>query len=377
VDPQGGGEEVTALRLIPLERLIHPSHPIRLDPEEGLEELIESIRVQGILQPIIARPVGKELYEVVAGERRLKAAKRAGLLEVPVIVRRVTDEEVDLIRLTENLQREDLSDYEVALWLKRLRDRYGLSMRKLGTLLGKDHAWIVRHLNMLRVEEVVTCVTTESPVLRRSLKPRDVMRRLTEGHCRVLLQAPEEHQPMLAEKIALAVSQGLKPPSMKEIEKTWREAEEARRAIEERVKAEVEKAEEAAGFQPAPVLEVPERAEEPFEEAVTPGVTEAPLRGYWVCELCKGWMPGVALEPPEEMLLHLGEKHGWEPPQPGAWGEALLFSEYMPGQGRRLCEEPEFIDTGMVFTCPVCGWQATIIHRRDGSHRLQRIRVVD
>jgi hypothetical protein len=77
------------------------------------------------------------------------------------------------------------------------------------------------------------------------------------------------------------------------------------------------------------------------------------------------------------MRRHLREKHGWEPPQLGAWGGALLFSEYMPGEGHRIGEEPEFIDTGIVFTCPVCGWQATIRHHRNGRHSFQRVEVME
>ena len=419
------------LKLIPVDRLVLPPDRIRLRPEEGLEELVESVKAVGVVQPIVARPLGRNRFEVVAGERRLRATKKAGLREVPVVVRSLSDEEADIFKLTENLQRENLTDYEVALWLKRLRERYGLSTRKLASIMGKSQSWIVRQLNMLKVEEVMTRVITESPALRRSVKPRSVMNKLTEGHCRAVLSAPEDYHRMLCEKIALAVSQGLEPPSMKEIEKTWRTAEEAEREIRERVEAELKELRERAepGFEPGWETEVEEgeEGEGPlgywicqFCGAWMPGESISPIpeemkrhikqvhgwkpdpaggtyweavifssepgeggrleeleltKGYWICNLCKGWMPGYDLAPPEPMKTHLIEEHGWEPPHPGAWGEALTFSEIAPGEGRRIDREPEFIDTGVVFTCPVCGWQATIRHHSDGRHTFQRIRV--
>jgi len=418
------------LRLIPIDRLVLPPDPIRLRPEEGLEELVESVKAVGVVQPIIARPLGHNRFEVVAGERRLRAAKKAGLREVPVVVRSLSDEEADIFKLTENLQRENLTDYEVALWLKRMRDKYGYSTRKLAALLGRDQSWVVRHLNMLKIEGVMTLVITDSPVLSRSIKPREVMERLTEGQCRAILSAPERYHEMLCEKVALAVSQGLEPPSMKKIEKAWRMTEEAEREIRERVEEEFKELRESAeaGFEPATEEEVEEEEGEgplgywicQFCGAWMPGDSISPIpeemkrhikqvhgwkpdpggtyweavifssepgegghlkelevtRGYWICNLCKSWMPGYDQTPPEPMIRHLKEEHGWEPPHPGAWGEALTFSEIAPGEGRRIDREPEFIDTGVVFTCPVCGWQATIRHHRDGRHSFQRVEVV-
>jgi len=443
------------LRLIPIERLTLPQDRIRLRPEEGLDELVESVKAVGVVQPIVARPLGRNRFEVVAGERRLRAAKKAGLREIPVVVRSLSDEEADIFKLTENLQRENLTDYEVALWLKRLREQYGLSTTKLASLLGKSQPWIVYLLKMHEAAEVITMVITSSTKYR-GLKLEEVMRRLSERQCRALLAAPEKYRIALAEHICFAVNQGLDPPSSVELERMWRKWEELdkmTRLIEETEtgRSEVDhKIAEESGEEALPeeayspeavsfdVTKEVEMASEEAEEAGEgevfdyvvcqlcgawmprssgdpvlpeemkrhlrdvhvwrpgPGgeyidsvtwqtwkpdgkslkeLNEELTRGYWFCNFCKGWMPGYDKIVPEPMKWHLREEHEWEPPQPGAWGEALTWSEYMPREGRRIDREPEFIDTGVVFTCPVCGWQATIRHHSDGRHTFQRIRV--
>jgi len=96
------------MRFVPISRLRFPYESLRLEPSEELEELVESIRGVGVLQPILVRPKG-EFLEVVAGERRAKAAEKAGLVRVPVIIKKLSDEEADVARLIENIQRRDLS----------------------------------------------------------------------------------------------------------------------------------------------------------------------------------------------------------------------------------------------------------------------------
>ena len=230
------GEEVSekpVFDVVPLSALRFPYERIRLDEGE-LDELVESIKSVGLLQPILVRPKG-EFLEVVAGERRAKAAERAGLTEVPIIIKELSDEEADIARLIENIQRRDLSDYEKALWLRRMQEKYGYSTRKLADLLGKSHVWVIHHLNMLKVEEVVTMVTTQSSALS-SVKPREIMDKLSERQARAILSAPEKYQPLLAEHVAYAIQSGVEPPSSLELEEMWREwerAEERTRLIEE------------------------------------------------------------------------------------------------------------------------------------------------
>jgi len=229
------------MRFVSISRLRFPYESLRLEPSEELEELVESIRSVGVLQPILVRPKG-EFLEVVAGERRAKAAEKAGLVRVPVIIKKLSDEEADFARLIENVQRRDLSDYEKARWLRRMHEKYGYSTYKLAEITGKSQPWVSLHLNMLKAEEVITRVINQSPVLQRSVKPREVMDKLTEFQARAILSAPEKYQPILAEQVALHVSQGLEPPSMRELERIWKITEEAEAEVEAEVEAKVEEA---------------------------------------------------------------------------------------------------------------------------------------
>jgi len=297
VKAPASGEEVSekpVFDVVPLSALRFPYERIRLEYERELDELVESIRSVGLLQPILVRPKG-EFLEVVAGERRAKAAERAGLTEVPVIIKELSDEEADIARLIENIQRRDLSDYEKALWLRRMQEKYGYSTRKLAELIGKTQPWVVYHLNMLKVEEVITRVITRSPALQRSVKPRKVMERLTEFQARAILSAPEEYRTVLAEQVAMRVSQGLEPPSARELEKTWKMTE----AAEAEIEAEVEEA----------LKEVPELPETPTVEEV---MREAAEMAVSEEEVAKTVAEIKAKPSPEdEALLKMAEVYGY------------------------------------------------------------------
>ena len=169
----------TRVQYIPLGRIRpNPQQPRRSFDEEGLAELAASIRSCGILQPLTVRRAG-EGYELVAGERRLRAARIAGLREVPCLVAQVGEEDSALLALMENLQRRDLDCWEEAQAIARLISRYGLSQEEAARRLGRAQPTVANKLRMLRLPEDVRALLRENG--------------LTERHARALLrlQDPE------------------------------------------------------------------------------------------------------------------------------------------------------------------------------------------
>ena len=126
----------------------------RMD-EGSLYELAESIKAQGIMQPILVRPVGTGRYEVIAGERRMRAARLAGLNEVPVLVKEVPDEAAAAMALIENIQREDLNPLEEAQGLKRLTDEFGLTHEQAAQAVGRSRSAASNLLRLLNLTEPV------------------------------------------------------------------------------------------------------------------------------------------------------------------------------------------------------------------------------
>ena len=169
----------TRVQYIPLGRIRpNPQQPRHSFDEEGLAELAASIRSCGILQPLTVRRAG-EGYELVAGERRLRAARIAGLREVPCLVAQVGEEDSALLALMENLQRRDLDCWEEAQAIARLISRYGLSQEEAARRLGRAQPTVANKLRLLRLPEDVRNVLRENG--------------LTERHARALLrlQDPE------------------------------------------------------------------------------------------------------------------------------------------------------------------------------------------
>ena len=167
-------------QMLPIEKLVpNPDQPRRDFTEPALSELVESIREKGIIQPLIVREVAQKpgMYEIVAGERRWRAAQRAQLHEVPVLVRSFTDSEVLEIAIVENIQRADLNAAEEAMAYRQLMDRFGHTQEKLAEALGKSRSHIA---NLLRL------LTLPQPILGWL---RDGS--LTAGHARALINTPE------------------------------------------------------------------------------------------------------------------------------------------------------------------------------------------
>ena len=174
------GDGAASMREIAIE-LIRPGafQPRRRFSEEELEALAQSVREKGILQPLLVRPVdeAEAAFELIAGERRWRAAQRAGLHQVPVLVRALSNAEALEIALIENLQREDLTSLEEAEAYKRLIDEFGRTQANIAEALGKSRSHVTNTLRLLGLPEIV----------RRRLEEGA----LTAGHARALLGAED------------------------------------------------------------------------------------------------------------------------------------------------------------------------------------------
>src|SRR5690606_10711738 len=131
------------LRELPIELVQRGQYQPRRDVDPAaLEELADSIRAQGIMQPIVVRPIGEGRYEIIAGERRWRASQLAGKDRIPAIIREVPDEAAIAMALIENIQREDLNPIEEAVALKRLQDEFGLTQQEVAEAVGKSRTTI-------------------------------------------------------------------------------------------------------------------------------------------------------------------------------------------------------------------------------------------
>ena len=151
-------EREDRLEHLPLTQLSRGRYqPRREIQPEGLEELADSIRAQGVMQPIVVRPIGEARYEIIAGERRWRAAQLAELNTIPAVIRDVTDEVALALALIENIQRENLNPVEEALSLKRLLDEFELTQQQVADAVGKSRAQVANLLRLLMLDsEVLT-----------------------------------------------------------------------------------------------------------------------------------------------------------------------------------------------------------------------------
>ena len=181
-------EDIKAETMVKL-RLVEPNRdqPRKNFDEEQLQELAESIRVHGIIQPLIVSKKG-ERYRIIAGERRWRAAKIAGLREIPVIVKNYTDEEIAEISLIENIQRQDLDPIEEAMAYERLISEYHMTQEALSERVSKSRTVITNALRLLKLPDEVKTMLTEGT--------------LSTGHAKVILGlSTGEKQTEAAEKI--------------------------------------------------------------------------------------------------------------------------------------------------------------------------------
>ena len=212
ITPAPEREEPT--NLLPLTAIIAGKYqPRRHFDEDALEELANSISRHGLLQPIVVRAIGPGAYEIIAGERRFRAAKLAKLKVVPVILRELTDSEALELALIENIQRADLNPLEEAAGYQRLMDEFSYTQEKLAPVVGKSRSHVANLLRLLKLPE--------------SIKQRIDSGQLTMGHARALLMAkdPEALAQQIVE-IGLTVRQaedlakGGEPPLANEGQET-------------------------------------------------------------------------------------------------------------------------------------------------------------
>ncbi len=178
------GEVVEKIKIVDVEP--NRNQPRRKFDMESIEELAESIKIYGIIQPIIVTKKDG-YYEIVAGERRWRAAKKAGLTEVPCIVRNDDERKNKEIALIENIQREDLNPIEKARGFKQLIDEYNITQQKLADLMGINRVTVTNCLRILNLDQRVIDLAMEG--------------KLSEGHCRSLLAFEPDEQYEIALKV--------------------------------------------------------------------------------------------------------------------------------------------------------------------------------
>ncbi len=178
---------------LPVELIERGKYQPRRDMHQGaLEELAESIKAQGVMQPIVVRSIGEERYEIIAGERRWRATQLAGLDRIPAVIREVADEAAIAMALIENIQREDLNPIEEAMALKRLQDEFELTHQEVAQAVGKSRTAVTNLLRLIALDAEV----------KKLLEHGD----LEMGHARALLSLSPEEQRELARQI---VARGL------------------------------------------------------------------------------------------------------------------------------------------------------------------------
>lgn len=156
---------------------VNPFQPRTEFDSQALEELAESIRLQGLIQPITVRRMSEDSYQLISGERRLRASKLAGLIEIPAYVRSANDQQMLEMALIENIQRENLNAIEVALSFQRMIDECNLKQEELGDRVSKNRSTVTNYLRLLKLP----------PSIQASI--RDA--KISMGHARALISVPE------------------------------------------------------------------------------------------------------------------------------------------------------------------------------------------
>lgn len=175
--PVGDGARASGMRMLPVGQIVpNPNQPRRHFDEAALDELAASLADRGLIQPIVVRPKGGD-YEIVAGERRWRAAQRARLHEVPVIVKPLDDAQAIELAIVENIQRQDLNAIEEAHAYQRLSKEYGHTQEALAKLLGKSRSHVANLLRLLDLPQGVRAAVADG--------------RLSMGHARALIGAAD------------------------------------------------------------------------------------------------------------------------------------------------------------------------------------------
>ena len=179
------------------------NQPRKIFNDEKIGELADSIKEHGVIQPIVVRTSG-DFYEIVAGERRWRAARKAGLTEIPCVIRELTDEENMLFAIIENMQREDLNPVEEAEGLEKMISTYGLTQGEVSKSVGKSRPYITNSLRLLKLPKKIREMMTEGLI--------------TAGHGRALINIDDEVKQI--EIAELVIKEGLSVRQIEEIAKS-------------------------------------------------------------------------------------------------------------------------------------------------------------
>ncbi|MCA2967738.1 MAG: ParB/RepB/Spo0J family partition protein [Acidobacteriaceae bacterium] len=234
--PPATPAEPPTVNRLPIDQIEpNPNQPRTVFDPARLQELAASIQANGIIQPLIVRKIGDK-YHLIAGERRWRASRLAGLKEVPIVIANIHDDRLLEVALIENIQREDLNPIEVAVAFEKLSNDLGLSHEEIGKRTGKDRTTITNMLRLLRLPGDVQLLLAE--------------KRLSMGHARAILGLPtEELQREVAEK---AAAQGLSVRQVEQMVHNMTKAREVKKAdtpepVDPNVKAAIGELEAALG----------------------------------------------------------------------------------------------------------------------------------
>jgi len=325
--------------VLPLTSLVHMPFRSRVSIDgPDFEELVESVKEHGILEPLVVRMLKTGFYEIVAGERRFRAAEQAGLKAVPTVIRPLTDEQAYEVQLIENIQRKDLSDMEKARMLDYMVKNFNCTQEVLAKKLGKNQNWISRHLAMLQIPNII---------------PRGIMEKgeITEYQAREILAAPENKQQEIIDEI----NKTGEVPSAREIHSIVHPEEKAPPiATLKPQDMTVGKAKE--------LLDTP-AGKEVLETAVKEKLAEGPTEETGESEgLYADGIKTVPEEGTESIPNAVPIAH-----EPG--------KESIPSPTAKSRLKSEEIDTGFKWECPECQQKFGLIHVKhaDGKieHRLE------
>jgi len=207
-------QEVVQSNKIPIKYIERNPYQPRQEFEEGpLKELADSIRVHGIIQPLTVRKLGDHQYQLISGERRLRAAEMAHLRDVPAYVRTADDEQMLEMALIENIQREDLNPIEIALSYQRLVEELGITQDKVGSKVGKERSTITNYMGLLKLPAQVV------DALRR--------REISMGHAKAIKNIAD---PILQSQLFSDITErGLSVRQTEEVARRWRAAQQAKK----------------------------------------------------------------------------------------------------------------------------------------------------
>ncbi len=199
------GSQDQQLRDLPVDLIQRGKYQPRRDMDpQALEELADSIRVQGVMQPIVVRPIEGDRYEIIAGERRWRATQQAGLDSIPAVIREVPDEAAIAMALIENIQREDLNPIEEAIALQRLQQEFELTQQQVADAVGKSRVTITNLLRLMSLPDDVKLLLERGDI--------------EMGHARALLGLPAEQQTEAARQV---VARGLTVRQTEALVRQW------------------------------------------------------------------------------------------------------------------------------------------------------------